>query len=191
MAWGNEVHPAFLVYMWISSCLSTICLECYSFLISKLTKKPQCPRHYTTSKRQESVSGIELRVQKQTFKLINTQQGFPDRSAGKESSCNTGDSGPIPGSGRSPGEGIGYPLQYSWAFLVAQLVKNPPAIHKILVLLLGQEVPLEKGMATLSSILAWRIPWTEEHDGLQPMGLERAGYDWMTKHNIQQEFQDV
>ena len=50
---------------------------------------------------------------------------FPGSSAGKESACNAGDPGLIPGSGRSPGEGIEYPLQYSWASLVAQLVKNP------------------------------------------------------------------
>ena len=52
--------------------------------------------------------------------------GFPDSSVGKESTCNVGDPGLIPGLGRSAGEGIGYPLQYSWASLVAQLVKNPP-----------------------------------------------------------------
>ena len=51
--------------------------------------------------------------------------GFPDSSVGKESTCNAGDPGLIPGLGRSAGEGIGYPLQYSWASLVAQLVKNP------------------------------------------------------------------
>ena len=54
--------------------------------------------------------------------------GFPDSSVGKESICNAGDPGSIPGSGRSAGEGIGYPLQYSWASLVDQLVKNPPAM---------------------------------------------------------------
>ena len=54
-------------------------------------------------------------------------RGFPDSSVGKESACNAGDTGSIPGSGRFAGEGIGYPLQYSWASLVAQLVKNPPA----------------------------------------------------------------
>ena len=53
--------------------------------------------------------------------------GFSGSSAGKESACNAGDPGLISGSGRSPGEGIGYPLQYSWASLVVQLVKNPPA----------------------------------------------------------------
>jgi len=54
--------------------------------------------------------------------------GFPHSSVGKESACNAGDPGSIPGSGRSPVEGIGYPLQYSWALLVAPLVKNPPAM---------------------------------------------------------------
>ena len=66
----------------------------------------------------------------------------------------------IPGSGRSTGEGIGYPLQYSWAFLVAQLVKNPPAMQETSVRSLGWKDPLEKGKVTHSSILAWRIPWT-------------------------------
>ena len=55
--------------------------------------------------------------------------GFPDSSADKESACNAGDPSSIPGSGKSPGEGIGYPLQYSWASLVAQLVKNPSAMQ--------------------------------------------------------------
>ena len=87
--------------------------------------------------------------------------GFPDSSAGKESTCNVGDPSSIPGSGRSPGEGIGYPLQYSWAPLVAQLVKNPPAMQETWVGSLGWEDPLEKGKLTHFSILAWRIPWTE------------------------------
>jgi len=66
----------------------------------------------------------------------------------------------IPGSGRYSGEGIGYPLQYSWVSLVAQLVKNPTAMQETPVQSLGWEDPLEKGTATYSSILAWRIPWT-------------------------------
>ena len=61
------------------------------------------------------------------------QQGFPHSSIGKESACNAGDPGSIPVFGRSPGEGIGYPLQYSWASLVAQLVKNPPAVQETYV----------------------------------------------------------
>ena len=66
----------------------------------------------------------------------------------------------IPGSGRSAGEGIGYPLQYSWTFLVAKLVKNLPAMWETWVRSLGWEDPLEKVKSTHSSILAWRIPWT-------------------------------
>ena len=78
-------------------------------------------------------------------------------SVGKESACNAGDPGSIPGSGRSAGEGKGYPLQYSWASLVAQLVKNPPAMRETLVQFLSQEDLLEKGKATHSSILG--LPW--------------------------------
>ena len=65
----------------------------------------------------------------------------------------------IPGLGRSPGEGIAYKLQDSWAFLVAQLVKNQPAVRETWVLSLDLEDLLEKGKATHSSILAWRISW--------------------------------
>ena len=86
--------------------------------------------------------------------------GFPGSSAGKEFTCNAGEPSWILGSGRSAGEGIGYPLQCSWASLVAQLVKNPPAMRETWVRSLGWEDPLEKGMATHSSILAWGIPWT-------------------------------
>ena len=82
---------------------------------------------------------------------------FPGSSAGKESACNAEDPSSIPGLGRSPGEGIGYLLQYSWASLVAQLVKNLPAMQETLVQFLGREVPLEKGQATHSSILG--LPW--------------------------------
>ena len=79
--------------------------------------------------------------------------GFPDSSAGKESACNAGDPGSIPGSGRSAGEGTGYPLQYSWASLVAQLVKNSSGMQEIPVQFLCQEDLLEKEQATHSSIL--------------------------------------
>ena len=70
--------------------------------------------------------------------------GLPDSSVGKESTCSAGDPGSIPGSGRSTGEGIGYPLRYSWASLVAQLVKNPPAMRETWVRSLGWEDPLGK-----------------------------------------------
>ena len=63
----------------------------------------------------------------------------PHSSVGKESSCNAGDPGSIPGSGRATGEGIGYPLQYSWASLVAQLVKNLPAMQETWILSAGWE----------------------------------------------------
>ena len=69
----------------------------------------------------------------------------PNRSAGKESACNAEDPSSILGSGRSPGEGIGYPLQYSWASVVAQLVKNPTAMWEMWIQSLGWEDPLEKG----------------------------------------------
>ena len=82
--------------------------------------------------------------------------GFPCGSDGKASAYNAGDLGSIPGLGRSPGEGIGY--LYSWASLVAQMVKNLPAVRVPWVQSLGQEDPLEKEMAIHSSILAWRIP---------------------------------
>ena len=112
--------------------------------------------------------------------------GFPDSSIGEESTCNAGDPGLVPQSGRSLGEGKGYPFQYSGlgnsmdcivhrvtksqtqlndfhvhrASLVAQLVKNPPAMWETWARSLGREDPLEKGKATHSNILAWRIPWT-------------------------------
>ena len=59
---------------------------------------------------------------------LSSVMGFPDSSVGKESACNAGDPSSIPLLGRSPGEGIGYPLQYSWASLVTQLVKNLSAM---------------------------------------------------------------
>ena len=92
---------------------------------------------------------------------------FSGSSAGKESACNEGDPRSILGTGRSTGEGIGYPLQYSWASLVAQLVKNAHAMQKTWVRSLGWKIPLEKGTATHSSILAWRIPWTTYSMGSQ------------------------
>ena len=85
-------------------------------------------------------------------------KGFPGSSAGKESACNVGNPGSIPGLERSPGERIVYPLQYSWASLMAQTVKNPPAMWETWVRSLGWEDALEEGIATHTNILAWRIP---------------------------------
>ena len=95
--------------------------------------------------------------------------GFPDSSVGKESTCNAGDPGSIPGFGRSAREGIGYPLQYSWVSIV---VKNPPAVWETWVRSLGWEDPLEKGKATHSNILAWRSLWgRKELDTIERLSL--------------------
>ena len=80
--------------------------------------------------------------------------GFPDSSVGEESTCNAGDPSSIPRWGRSAGARIGYPLQYSWASLVAQLVKKMPAMLETWVQSLGWKDPLERGKVTHSSILA-------------------------------------
>ena len=104
-----------------------------------------------------------------------TGHGFPDSSFGQESSCKAGDPSLIPGSGRSAGEGIGYTLQCSWASLVAQLVKYPSAVWETWVQSLVWEYPLEKGKATYSSILAWRIPWA-----IQSMGSQRVEHGGAT-----------
>ena len=80
--------------------------------------------------------------------------GFPGGSDGKESTCIAGDLGSISGLGRLPGEGIGYALWYSWASLVAQMVKNLPARRETWIRSLGWEDPLEEGVATHFSIFA-------------------------------------
>ena len=114
---------------------------------------------------------------------------FPGGSDGKVSAYSAGDPGSIPRSGRSPGEGNGNPLQYSclppkkgelkeifWASPVAWTVKHLPTMRETWVRSLGLEDPLEKKMATHSSIHAWKIPWSEEH-GLQSMGSQRVRHD--------------
>ena len=100
-----------------------------------------------------------------TWVLCKWFQGFPGSSAYKECSNNAGYPSLIPGLRRSPGEGIGYPVQFSWASLVGLMVKNLPEMWETWVRSLGWEDHLEKGMATHCSILAWRIP-TEEPGGL-------------------------
>ena len=104
-----------------------------------------------------------------TFSILcDSFKGFPGSSAGKESTCNAGDPGSIPGSGRSPGEGKGCPLQYSCASLVAQLVKNPPAMWETWVWSLGLEDPGEGNGYTL-------IFWTGEFHGLySPWGCKQS-----------------
>ena len=97
-----------------------------------------------------------LNTQDQVWNLIlacpHWHKGFPDSSVCKEFACNAGDPGSILELRRSPGEGIGYPFQYSWAFLVAQLIKNWPAMWETWVRSHDWEDALEKGKATHSSI---------------------------------------
>ena len=99
-----------------------------------------------------------MQLSKYNIIVVALKKSFPGSSAGKESACNTGDSSLIPGPERASGEGIGYPLQYSWASLLVQMVKNPPSILETWVLSLGGEDPLKEGLTVHSSILAWRIP---------------------------------
>ena len=96
---------------------------------------------------------------------------FPNSSTGKESACNTRDPGSIPGLGRSLGKGIGYPLQYSWASLMAQMIRNLTAMRETWVQSLGWEDPLEEGMMTHTSSRARRIP------------MDRGAW-WATVHGV-------
>ena len=96
---------------------------------------------------------------------------FPGSSAGKESACNAKDPALISWSGSSPGKGISNLLQYSWASLVAQIVKNLPAMWETWAQTLGWEDLLGKGLVTHSSILAWRI-------------LMDRGAWWATVHGV-------
>ena len=99
--------------------------------------------------------------------------GFLGSSTCKKPTCNAGDPSSIPGLESSPGEGIGYPLLYSWASVVAQPVKNPPAMRETWVPSLGWEDPLGKEMAIHSRNIAWKI----NQSLLQPMGSQRVGHD--------------
>ena len=112
------------------------------------------------AKSEEETKSFLMKVREESEKAdFKLNIGFPDSSVGKEFPCNEGDPGSITGWGGIAGEGIGYPLQYSWASLVPQLVKNPPAMWETWVRSLGWEDALEKGTATHSCILPWRIPW--------------------------------
>ena len=102
---------------------------------------------------------------------INSTGGFPDSSVGKESSCNAGDPSSIPGSGRSAGEGIGYPLQYSWASLVAQLIKNPLAMWETRFDSWVGKIPWRR------ESLPTPVFWSGEFHGLYSRELQRAGHD--------------
>ena len=152
------------------------------------------------------ILNFNLNCFKFNLKLINTNlniREFPGSSVSKESACNAGDLGSITGLGRSPGEGKGYPLQYSGLknsmdcivhgvprsqtrlsdFHFTSTGKmfyrtvHTDVIPRCFLLLLEHVSPLEKAMAPHSSTLAWKIPRTEEPDGLQSMGSRRVGHD--------------
>ena len=108
---------------------------------------------------------------------------FPGGSDGKESACNVGDPGSIPGSGRNRGEGIGYPLQYSWISLVAQMVKNSPEMQETWVWSQGWEIPWKRAYKPIPLFLPEESPWRGEPGGLQSMGWQKVRRYWVTKHS--------
>ena len=111
------------------------------------------------------------------------QLGFPGSSAGKESTCNARHSDLIPGSGRSPGEGIGYPLQYSWASLMAQLVKNPSAVQETWVQSLGWEIPWRRER------LLTPVFWPGEFPGLYSLwGHKKSDMTERVSFSLSQQF---
>ena len=116
-----------------------------------------------------------------SLKCLRISLGFPGSSVGGESTCNAGDPGSIPGLGRSVGEGIDHPLQYSWASLVVQLVKNLPAMQEIWVQSLGREDPLEKEMATHPRFLPGKSLGQGSLVGYSPWDCGRVGHDSATK----------
>ena len=107
---------------------------------------------------------------------------FPGGLVGKESACNAGDLGSVPGSGRSPGGGNVTRSSILGTSLVAQMVKRLPTMQETWVQSLGREDPVEEGMATHSSILVWRIPGREEPGRLQSMGSQRVNTTEVTQH---------
>ena len=137
-ATGNQVAASAFRYLLLQQQLHIFCY-CDSYCFKSSSAEP---------KMQAKVSEMLNLI---IFRQINLLQGFPHSSFGKEFTCNAGDPGSIPGSGRSTGEGIGYPLHCSWVSLMIQLVKNPPAMWETWVQSMGWEDLLEKGKATLSS----------------------------------------
>ena len=120
-------------------------------------------------------------------KLLIYRMGFPGGSEGKASARNAGDLGSIPGSGRSPGEGNGNPLQYSrlenpmgggaWWATVHRVAKSQTRLSNFAFTFTFIYRIVEREMATHSGILAWRIPWAEGPGGLQSTGSQRVGHD--------------
>ena len=113
---------------------------------------------------------------------FNRRWGFPGSSSGKESACNAGDPSLIPGSERYPGEGTGYPLQYSWASLVAQLVKNHLQYGRPGFNPWVGKIPWKRTWQPTPVFLPGESPWTEEPGGLQSVGSQRVGHNCEIKH---------
>ena len=112
---------------------------------------------------------------------------FPSSSAGKESTCSAGDPSSFPGSGRSPGEGIGCPLQYSWASVAAQMVKNHlqgrrPGFNSWV-----GKIPWRPAWQPTPVFLPRESPWTEELGRLQSKPSQRVRHNWATKHTAQSD----
>ena len=107
---------------------------------------------------------------------------FPDSSAGTESTCNAGEPSSIPGSGRSPGEGISYPLQYFWASLVAQMINNLPAMWENWVHPWVRKISWRRVWQPTPIFLHRESPWIEEPGELKSMVLQKVGHDWANKH---------
>ena len=122
------------------------CLDKWDEHVQKSDKQSggRTLRHKNSNKQLSPVVKLRTLGQDESVSSTTTYKGFPDSSIGKESACNAGDPSSITGSGRSAGEWIYYPPQYSWASLVVQLIKNPPAMRETWVWSLGWENPLEK-----------------------------------------------
>ena len=166
----------------------------------KVVVTQSCPTLWDPRNCSLPSSSVHVILQARILEWVAISLDFPGGSDSKASVYNAGDPGSIPGSGRSAGEGNGDPLQHfyflkplgSWLYImpwevvasVVQMVKNLPAMQETRVWSLGREDPLEKGMAIHSSILAWRIPWTEELGRLQFMGSQRVGHNWETNTTV-------
>ena len=124
-------------------------------------------------------------VESEFWGVVYFKQSFPGSSAVKESACNSGDSGSSPGSGRSHGEGIGYPFQYSWASLVAQAVKNPPALWETWVQSVVGKIPWRRAWQPTLVVLPRKSLGQRSLAGCSPWGHEEVIHDWATKHSTQ------